>query len=289
MAFRFDRRETLAEGARRLAAGELSAAAELLRDPAQDPALRVHGARKGVKRVRALIRLVRRGLPRDRFRAANLALRDAARRLSAARDAAVALATFDALVPAGDWPDLRAVLAAAADLAAAPDARDAADLAAAADALTAARDELLVDLAGLDPTAGWDVLEPGLRDSYAGGLAAMQLAFLAPGDDAFHEWRKRIKDLWYQVQLLRGLCEPQMEALERLLAELGDRLGEDHDLAVLAAAVAAHPGLEARIAGRRQELRARARELGVQVHAESPKALLRRLNVYWQVWLAVPG
>jgi hypothetical protein len=157
-------------------------------------------------------------------------------------------------------------------------------LARAADALDDARALLTAALDGRALT--WDVLEAGLEDSYAGGRAAMRAAYARPDDEAFHAWRKRVKDLWYQTQLIVDACEPPLAALAGMLADLGDRLGDDHDLAVLAAQPAAHglPGLADRIADRRRSLRHDAWILGQQVHAERPRAFLRRVAVYWRVW-----
>lgn len=265
MAFRLSRRDPPSEGARRLADDELAAAIARLRGQDGSPDQRVHAARKSIKRVRGLLRLLRTSMPRPRFAADNAALRDAARGLSAARDAAVAIATFDQLVPEPE-PLLAAVrqdlVARSADAGAAPDD---ATLHAAADALAALRPRLAADLGVLD----WDTLAAGLAASYAGGRAAMRAAYAAGDDDeAFHRWRKRAKDLWYQA----------------LLAELGDLLGEDHDLAVLAAAAAASPALGERLGARHDELRRAAWQLGRRIYAERPRALLRRMRTYWQVW-----
>lgn len=290
MAFRFTRREPLTVGVRRLADAELTAAAALLRDDASLPALRVHGARKATKRVRALLRLVRAGLAAPRFRAANLGLRDAARGLAAARDAAVALATFDDLVPEPDdvFAPIRAALHAATDPSDRPHSGLGPEiLARAADDLDGARAHISAALA--ERTLTWDHLEAGLRDSYGGGRTAMRAAFAYPGDEAFHAWRKRVKDLWYQTLLLENACEPLLSAQAHLLADLGDRLGDDHDLAVLAAqpACVGLPALAERITARRRALRLSAWQLGQQVHAERPRAFLRRLGAYWQIWRAI--
>ena len=285
MAFRFTRRESIAAGVLRLASGELVAAAALLRDDATTATLRVHGARKASKRVRALLRLVRAGLAAPRFRAANLGLRDAARGLAAARDAVVALATFDDLVPipGDELAPVRAALLAAAEASGTAGVGPEL-LARAADALDRVHAQLSDGLVGRALT--WDHLEAGLRDSYAEGRRAMRAAFAHPDDEAFHAWRKRVKDLWYQTQLLNGLCEPVLAAQERLLADLGDRLGDDHDLAVLAAQPAAVglPALTAVIDERRRTLRRDAWRLGQQIYAERPRAFLRRLTAYWRIW-----
>jgi len=285
MAFRFIRRESLDTGVLRLADAELVGAAALLRDDATAVPLRVHGARKATKRVRALLRLVRAGLAAPRFRAANLGLRDAARGLAAARDAAVALATFDDLVstPCDELAPVRAALLAAAEVSGTAGVGPEI-LTRAADAVDRVHARLSEGLAGRALT--WDHLEAGLRDSYAEGRRAMRAAFDRPDDEAFHAWRKRVKDLWYQTQLLSGLCEPVLAAQERLLADLGDSLGDDHDLAVLAAQPAAVglPALVALVDERRRTLRRDAWRLGQQIYAERPRAFLRRLAAYWRIW-----
>ncbi len=45
-----------------------------------------------------------------------------------------------------------------------------------------------------------------------------------------HEWRKRVKDLWYHVTLLQDAWRPVMSALADEAHELSDRLGDEHDL-----------------------------------------------------------
>ena len=106
------------------------------------------------------------------------------------------------------------------------------------------------------------------------------------GSPAFHEWRKRIKTLWYALRLLeqRVPMEPQLTELKRLEEWLGD----DHNLVVLRAQVAANgsPDLgQARrrrvrqvVAERQQELRRKALNVGARVFNERPKAFERHLR-----------
>lgn len=280
MAFRLSRRDLPSEGARRLADEELVAAIARLRGQDGSPDQRVHAARKSIKRVRALLRLLRSSMRKDRYRADNVALGDAARGLSAARDAAVAIATFDQLITQPDTllaAVRQSLVVRSSNAGAAPDQPT---LLAAADALETLRPRLTEDLGELS----WAVLEAGLEASYAGGRAAMRAAFAEPHDEAFHLWRKRAKDLWYQAQVLESSCTPQLRALTEMLAELGDLLGEDHDLAVLASAAAASPALDERLQARHDELRDGARQLGRKIYAERPRAFLRRMKIYWHVW-----
>ena len=178
------------------------------------------------------------------------------------------------LAPDHFW---RSAGARSGDAGAAPDQ---ATLLAAAEALAALRPRLLADLGVLD----WEVLAAGLEASYGGGRKAMRAAFADPHDEAFHEWRKLAKDLWYQTQVLEGCCPPQLRALTELLDELGDQLGEDHDLAVLAGLAAASPALGERRTARQEALRRDAWLLGRRIYAERTPAFLRRMRAYWQVW-----
>lgn len=303
MAFRLTQHTPLAEDLRRRADTELGAAIDRLLDHASPPGPRVHAARKAIKRVRALLRLVRAGLPPQRFRAHNLALGDAARGLSAARDAAVALATFDRLVPADDplaalrprltthpAPQLTELTEPTEPTTPEPDPQStpapADPLPIAAAALASVRTSLAADLSDLR----FAHLAAGLKDSYGGGRRALRasLAAATADDETFHAWRKRAKDLWYQCQLLQGACPPLLGALEGMLDELGERLGDDHDLAVLQAAAPASAELDQRIAAQHHALREAAWRLGSQIYAERPRAFVRRVQAYWQAWRREP-
>ncbi|HWX52791.1 MAG TPA: CHAD domain-containing protein, partial [Solirubrobacteraceae bacterium] len=120
--------ESPAEGLRRIAIGQLDLAlghlqAEIDRDSA---ARAVHETRKALKRLRALMRLLRDELPDGEFGRENSALREAGRRLAGARDAEVMLDTLEALLERhprklgarSDLARLRDMLAAERDRAA---------------------------------------------------------------------------------------------------------------------------------------------------------------------------
>lgn len=102
-AYRLLDDEDVGDGVRRAIVGRLDKAVERLREAGDGdvPAEAIHGARKDLKKARAALRLVREDLGEKTFKRENRALRDAARTLSASRDAEVKLATLDALA-AGD-------------------------------------------------------------------------------------------------------------------------------------------------------------------------------------------
>ena len=92
--------EPPAAGLRRVILGQLDHAIELLEHYGDDGGAiderTVHELRKTLKRLRALVRLLRDPLGRKRFARENAALRDCARGLAGARDAEVMVDTLDA-------------------------------------------------------------------------------------------------------------------------------------------------------------------------------------------------
>jgi hypothetical protein len=85
-----------------------------------------------------------------------------------------------------------------------------------------------------------------------------------------------------------------MRAHAQAADDLGDALGDHHDLAVLRATVAEAPAaygepvtievLEALVTRRQRTLEANALTLGARLFAEPTKALARRWGTYWEVW-----
>src|SRR5262249_41957153 len=52
---------------------------------------------------------------------------------------------------------------------------------------------------------GWCVIGPGAKKSYQGARKARETAATDPTPENFHEWRKRVKDVWYNIQLLQPI------------------------------------------------------------------------------------
>ena len=94
--YRLKRKEGAADGIRRIAAGRAEKALEELAEVGEDGdlAASIHRARKDLKKLRAVARLVRDGLGEKAFRAEDRRYRDAGRLLSSSRDAEVKLQTL---------------------------------------------------------------------------------------------------------------------------------------------------------------------------------------------------
>jgi CHAD domain-containing protein len=260
----------------------------------------VHAARKRGKKVRALLRLVRPAAP-ELYQRENAAFRDMMRRVSADRDAAVAVETYDDLVArfsedgvADELAPVRAALAQRRSdiLGEELDAR----LHAIRMDLMAARDRVNDwELEG----DGFDVLEGGLAKTYGRARARMGDAYDDATSAAFHQWRKRAKYHRYHLRLLQDVWKPVVKAHRGQAHELTDLLGDDHDLAVLRQDLVAAPErfggdrLVAALCGlldrRRAELQSAARGVGRRCFAEDPERLVSRLRTYWESACATAG
>ena len=132
-----------------------------------------------------------------------------------------------------------------------------------------------------------ETLWQGAEHAYRCGRKELAAAVRDPSPERLHEWRKRVKDLWYHHRLLRDVWQGPMKAYTDEYDELGGLLGDDHDLAVLAAALSGDlppppsvdlPALLESIAARRGALQRQAFALGRHAYLEKPKAFGRRLG-----------
>src|SRR6201999_1445400 len=88
-AYRLKTDEAAPVGLQRIAAGRARKARKKLDEVEDDGAAAIHGARKDLKKLRAVLRLVREELGEKAYRTQNRRFRDAGRLLSDTRDAEV--------------------------------------------------------------------------------------------------------------------------------------------------------------------------------------------------------
>jgi CHAD domain-containing protein len=292
LSFRLGAEEGIAAGVARGAHAQLDRALAELGDQTRDRHAAIHEARKCCKRLRGLLRLVRSGLGDEIYRRENAALRDAARRLSAPRDAEALLETYDKLSDRfGDEIDRRRIVPVWRALAARHATLGEADLGAPIAAFCADLRAVRERVACWPPAEDFDVVSSGLKRTYRRARRAMRVAYDAPSGERFHDWRKRVKYHRYHLELLTELWPRQIEGRRKEVKALGGRLGDEHDLAVLQATLTTEDGdfgessartLLALAERRREELRAAMWPLGQRLFAERPKAFARRFEVYWR-------
>jgi len=294
-SYRLKKDEAPADGVRRIALGRAERALMRLEEAgADDLAVAIHDARKDLKKLRGLLRLVHDELGKKVFRAENRRYRDAGRLLSCSRDAEVKLETLLNLSRSfGALPDDAAtawegVLETERDeLAAAMRGENRGEIAEAIEAIEAGRGAI-----GNWPplTGSWTLVGPGLARSYRDGRKAMAQVRADRSAESIHEWRKRAKDLWYQLRILRDTWPELLDATVEQAHALTDLLGDHHDLAVLAGDLQSRENLGDRgpfgaaIVKRQEELLEAALRTGRRLYAEKPKAFERRMRRYWLLW-----
>lgn len=288
--FRLQAEESISAGIARVVNGQIERAAEHLNGRrGESPDEAIHEARKSFKRIRATLRLARSGLGTEAFRRENSRYRDLGRELAGARDADVALATLDSLGerfadelgPKG-VPGLRKRLqqeqrSRRSELLAASGSQKKV-----VESLTSAQSEL-EELAIADSPAA---LIGGLRRTYRAGRKDLARVRKDPEPQNLHQWRKRVKDLWHQLEILEFVWPKPMRALAAETHRLAELLGEDHDLVILAQKTRDLDGdsdtatLHRLVAERRGELQREALELGARLFTESPSAFAARVDRY---------
>lgn len=279
---------------RKVARQRIDKAIEALSVPPAERAEGVHQARKRFKELRALLRLVREPLG-DEFKHENRRVRDLGRMLAESRDATAMLESWDLLMqrfaerlggPASKQTRQR--LQARARQA----EGNAADL---DDRIAQAVSELHAVKASIDSwpldATGFGLLAAGVERTYADGATELAKVRSEPSDEQFHEWRKRVKDHWYQTQLLTPSWPMLMRLRADSLKRLADLLGDDHDLAMMQHLLREQPQLFGDqpvlerlgpvIAERRCELQRAALGLGDELYREAPRDLVARWRRYW--------
>ena len=267
-----------------------------LATPGLDEDVAVHEARKAFKRIRAMLRLVRDEIDKQEFSQLNALFRDAGRALSGVRTSAVLGETLEKLRER--YPDALSD-AALADVLARLRAHH-----------ETMREEVALGQALLDqvadqvragrtqienlPLTGNQFPASGLRRVYARGRRGLRSSQHEPSVAHFHEWRKRVKYLRYQVRILIPAWPDVLACLNQELVILSELLGVDHDLAELHSTLSAHPklGLQNEDQGRlpglieayRMELEAQSFRIGRRIYVEKPREFARRMEGIWRVW-----
>lgn len=288
MAFRVIPHQPIDEELRRVLKEEMTSAAEQLRLSAKgngDKA--IHEARKSVKKIRAVLRLLEGELG-GVYDEKSIAFRQIGRTLSELRDAGAMVETFDGLrkryanqVDGRVWTALRRILL-----------RRKRETEKTVDTETVFRsfpDDLETMATQVDGwlqsrDTGFGMFAPGFEKAFRRGRRAMQKARKRPTPENFHEWRKRIKDHWYHVRLLTRVWGEMMEAYGGVLNDMQTWLGDDHNLFVLEQIVAGEEGVQdlLSVMKRHQEqLREQTFIAGARVYQTKPKQLGRIVKFLW--------
>lgn len=290
MKYRFGVKEPVGEAVRRIGLEQIEIAEGKLAGAHDSPAA-IHDARRCLKRVRALLQLVRPALEDDSYRREYKRVRDIARLLSGVRDLHVMQQTAHKLEsrfgPLPDGADARLRKLLRGRPTAAPGRASANG---SGEALKRLRQMRKV-FSRPDDHVGFGHLAEGMELAYEKGRRAFRKAYKKKSDEAFHSWRKSVQLHWRHMQLLSRGWPDTIGARASEAKQLSQLLGEDHDLSVLCEFVSKRGEAALSISERKLlvsqcrrlqgELRERAELHGVRLFSDSPADLRDRLRRYW--------
>ncbi len=274
MGFRLNRQEPVGAGIARILNEELHVAMSSLREPETG----IHEARKSIKKLRAVMRLLEPRLG-CLARAENAILGEAGRALSAARDGEAVVEILDILATG---QKSQAVLRSLAALRRRFGTGPTEPVDVAPVRRTLAEVGARVSEWPLLPES-FGGLGDGLRETYRQGRRALAEVAESPTSETFHALRKRVKDHWYQVRLMEGVWA-EAEPRELELRELQEYLGQDHDLTLLEERTNLVPTLQAVVAQARREYRAQAVAMAAVLYAEKSRDHVDRVHDLWSEW-----
>lgn len=247
----------------------------------------VFALRKRAKECRGVLRLLRGGWEDAALWSTRI--RDAAAKLAPARDAEVMLDRFDSLTARrrapSEFDSLRDVLLDEIEIAEATTDPDAIAKFAATMADFARAAETLQVANKIAP-----VVWGNLARTWSQGQRAYTAAAEAADDAAaFHDWRKRLKQHWYQARFFKPVDKAGLRAHIAQVDTLGKTLGAHNDLdmlhRVLRANCADDPALarlERDLTTAQAGLARNALELGAELYAAPNPAL--GWSTMWQAW-----
>lgn len=297
MTYKLKGKESVSTGIKRIASEQTKKAiTELTYTDKVGVDEAVHQARRRLKKTRAVLRLVRYSLPPSTYKQNNQSFRDIGRNLSELRDSKVRIKTLDNLIPHVDIisPELSSNIRRELYI----DYRQEYQRVLDGDVLSLVKNELKDAQDDINnwkiKSNSWSAVDQSLKRVYTRGYQDLAKAISKPRAENFHEWRKRVKYLRYQLQVVNPIWQDLVQIWVEQTHDLSNYLGEDHDLAVLKEFVSSQPErfdrdreldfLIPAIEHRQKELRTAAISLGKKIYAEKPKNFVRRLGNYWQVW-----
>jgi CHAD domain-containing protein len=252
----------------------------------------IHDVRKELKRARASLRLLRECLGKSEYHRENRLIRDAARPLRAVRDAKVLLRTFTDLRREGISGEAEA-LGARVTRELQRERRESRErlersTRPGGDPMRDARRGIA---AVSDRQLDGVPISAGIKRVYKSGLRAFAKVRQESTDERLHEWRKQVKYLFNQIDIVARLSAGGFAKIRKRSHRVEELLGQDHDLAVLqqkfiqiaeGAGVADNAGglreWSNRTTHGRSSLQRKALKLGRRLYSGGPKRLGAKID-----------
>lgn len=258
----------------------------------------VHETRKNFKKIRTVYRLIRSNLDEEKFKYENSFFRDSGRILSDLRDSTVLIYTFDKLLENSEIEMSNFDFSIFKNFLIEKHKNISASKHKKSQVINSLSTDLLLARSRVFdwPMSGdnFRIIRKNLQRIYEKGQVAMYAVFSEAIKENVHEWRKRVKDLWYSMRILNNLWPEIMSPLVNLLAKLSDILGDTNDLFLLKQRIIANQnkfkdGQHTRelinfIDRRIIDLLRDARTIGRKVYSEDSKYFVGRMQNYFEIW-----
>jgi CHAD domain-containing protein len=291
MGFRLKLREPLPDGLKRVFCEQIDSALRMCRHPAKERGVTVHEVRKHLKKLRAAMRLAVGEVGKNQHAREDRCVREIGRLVSDLRDAQVRLQTLIQLrdkTAKGSGEDHFARIE---------------------ELLLLERESFSAAFAGWQKQAipklervgerlarwpldciTWKQICGAVEKIYKRGQRGLAKTIKKPVPENFHAWRKRVKDLWYQLRILQPLNRVVLEEMAHDVEVLAELLGREHDFDFLMARLEKESGddalrdeparLQKLVRKRGRRLCRDALELGRRFYAEPPKAFAKRISIF---------
>lgn len=258
----------------------------------------VHETRKNFKKIRTVYRLIRLNLGEDKYKYENSFFRDSGRILSDLRDSTVLIHTFDKLLESSEIEMSNFDFSIFKNFLIEKHKNISASKHKKSQVINSLSTDLLLARSRVFdwPMSGdnFKIIRKDLKRIYEKGQSAMYAVFSEAIKENVHEWRKRVKDLWYSMRILNNLWPEIMSPLVNLLGKLSDILGDTNDLFLLKERIIANQnkfkdGQHTRelinfIDRRIIDLLRDARSIGRKVYSEDSKYFVGRMQNYFEIW-----
>jgi CHAD domain-containing protein len=291
MGFRLKLSEPLPDGLKRVFREQIDSALRLCRHPAKQRGVTVHEVRKHLKKLRAAMRLAGGEVGKNQHAREDRCVREIGRLVSDLRDAQVRLQTLIQLRDETAKSSGENHFARIEEL-----------LSLERESFSAAFDgwqkQAIPMLEGVEERLSkwsltginWRQICGAVEKIYKRGQRGLEKTIKKPVPENFHAWRKRVKDLWYQLRILQPLNRVVLEKIAADAEVLGELLGREHDFHFLLARMEKESGddalrgelvqLRKLIRKRGKRLRRNALELGRRFYAEPSKAFAKRISIF---------
>jgi len=297
MVYRYRLGENAESEIRRLISKRMALSVQNIQDGSMDTDEVIHEFRKNMKKVRAALRLVRDVVGKERYHIENADARDIARAVFQLREMFVLKTTLEMLKEQffdeinndfysetreklkEKYGDLKKKLLDEENL---------------LGQVVMRLDQKKEEVKSLPvPAEGFDAFRKGLERVYRRGRKAKKMAHRKAAPENYHEWRKRVKYLWYQLRLLKEIWPGGLKGYINELHVLSSDLGDIHDLFIFKKKI----GKIIKASENEDKMNDlnvftdellkdkmnAALGLGDKIYCETSKDFMKRIEAYWDV------